>query len=42
MGTVLIVAFEIALFIGAILISDLVKVKRVPVKVRVDSDVKAR
>lgn len=40
MGTVLIVALEITLFVGAILISDLVKVKPAPVKVRVDFDKK--
>ena len=32
----------IASLIGAILISDLVKVKRVPIKVRSDSDRKVR
>ena len=42
MGTVLTIAMEIAFFIGAFLISDLVKVKPAPIKVRVDQDRKAR
>jgi hypothetical protein len=42
MGTVLIVVGEVALLIGAILISNLVKVKPVPIKVRADSDRNAR
>lgn len=42
MGTVLIVAMGIALFVGAILISDLVKVKPAPVRVKADQDRKTR
>lgn len=38
MGAVLLFALEIALFIGAIIITNRVKVKPAPVKVRVDSN----
>lgn len=42
MGAALIFALEIALFIGAIIITNRVKAKPVPVKVRVDSDRRTR
>lgn len=38
MGTVLIVAMEIAFFVGSFLIWKWINVKPIPVKVRVDSD----
>jgi len=41
-GTVLTIAMEIAIFIGDIMISYMMKVKPVPVKVRVDSNKKNR
>lgn len=42
MGTVITIAMEIAIFIGDIMTSYMVNVKPVPVKVRVDSDRRAR